>query len=101
MAVPRGPTTRLTGYWERVYRIPCCPLDRSPSSLHGPCVQLHLVGLRRSLVSSYGGNSGSPVFFFLSSEGTPGVLRLNRPRVLRLAGVIQGSFLAFHPIVGV
>src|SRR5713226_7059657 len=36
--------------WERVYRIPCCPLDRSHSSLHGQRVQIHLVGLRRSLV---------------------------------------------------
>src|SRR3989442_15564950 len=50
MAVLRGPTTRETGDGERVYRIPCCPLDRSRSPLHGQCVQIHLVGLRRSLV---------------------------------------------------
>src|SRR6266849_7038819 len=56
MAVPRGPTTRQTGYWERVYRIPCCPLDRSRSFLHGQCVRLHLVGLRRSLVRIMGEN---------------------------------------------
>lgn len=49
----------------------------------------------------YGGNSGSPVFFFLSSDGTPGRLRVNQPRVLKLAGIIQGNFGDVEPIVGV
>ena len=40
---------------------------------------------------SYGGNSGSPVFFYLGSDRTPGVLNLGNP-VLKLAGVMQGAF---------
>lgn len=40
---------------------------------------------------SYGGNSGSPVFFYLGSDRTPGVLTVGNP-VLKLAGVMQGTF---------
>ena len=40
---------------------------------------------------SYGGNSGSPVFFYLGSDRTPGILTVGNP-VLKLAGVMQGTF---------
>lgn len=46
---------------------------------------------------SYGGNSGSPVFFYLGSDRMPGGLVLGQP-VLKLAGVMQGTFLDAHEI---
>ena len=41
---------------------------------------------------SYGGNSGSPVFFYLGSDREPGSLVVGPP-ILKLAGVMQGTFL--------
>ncbi len=41
---------------------------------------------------SYGGNSGAPVFFYLGSDRNPGSLVLGPP-VLKLAGIMQGTFL--------
>lgn len=41
---------------------------------------------------SYGGNSGAPVFFYLGSDREPGSLVVGPP-VLKLAGVMQGTFL--------
>lgn len=41
---------------------------------------------------SFGGNSGSPVFFYLGATRKPGVLVLGPPKLL-LAGVMKGSFL--------
>lgn len=41
---------------------------------------------------SYGGNSGSPVFFHLGSDREPGNLIVGPP-ILKLAGVMQGTFL--------
>lgn len=49
---------------------------------------------------SYGGNSGSPVFFFLGSDRTPGSLILGPP-LLKLAGVMKGSFLDIQPVSAV
>ena len=46
---------------------------------------------------SYGGNSGSPVFFYLGSDRNPGSLILGAP-ILKLAGVMQGTFLDAHEI---
>ncbi len=40
---------------------------------------------------SYGGNSGSPVFFYLSGDRNPGVLRLGPPKLF-LAGIMTGTF---------
>lgn len=40
---------------------------------------------------SYGGNSGSPVFFYLGSDRVPGAV-IAGPPVLKLAGVMKGSF---------
>ena len=49
---------------------------------------------------SYGGNSGSPVFFYLGSDRIPGSLILGLPTV-KLAGVMSGSFLDFQPVTAV
>ena len=40
--------------------------------------------------ASYGGNSGSPVFFFLGPERIPG--QFNPGPLVKLAGVMQGRF---------
>lgn len=49
---------------------------------------------------SYGGNSGSPVFFYLGSDRTPGMLVVGSP-ILKLAGVMSGSFLDLQPVSAV
>lgn len=41
--------------------------------------------------SSFGGNSGSPVFFYLGSDREPGSLVVGTP-LLKLAGIMQGTF---------
>jgi hypothetical protein len=46
---------------------------------------------------SYGGNSGSPVFFYLGSDRIPGSLILGPP-MLKLAGVMSGSFQDLQPV---
>lgn len=48
---------------------------------------------------SYGGNSGSPVFFFLGPERDGGFTLGGR--ILRLAGIIQGTFNDVQPIVSI
>jgi hypothetical protein len=47
--------------------------------------------------ASYGGNSGSPVFLFLGPERTAGQFIVGG-RLIKLAGVMQGSFGEFAPI---
>jgi len=47
--------------------------------------------------SSYGGNSGSPVFFYLGAEREPGSIVVGSP-ILKLAGIIKGSFNDIKPI---
>lgn len=49
---------------------------------------------------SYGGNSGSPVFFYLGSDREPGGLVVGAP-ILKLAGVMQGTFLDAQEIKAV
>ncbi len=49
---------------------------------------------------SFGGNSGSPVFFYLCSDRLRGSLVLGPPE-LKLAGVMKGSFVAGSPVVEV
>jgi len=46
---------------------------------------------------SYGGNSGSPVFFYLGSDREPGSIMIGSP-ILKLAGVMKGTFLDAHEI---
>lgn len=41
--------------------------------------------------SSYGGNSGAPVFLYLGADRTPGSIVIGPPE-LRLAGVMKGAF---------
>lgn len=41
---------------------------------------------------SFGGNSGSPVFFYLGATREPGVISVGPPTLL-LAGIMKGSFL--------
>lgn len=47
--------------------------------------------------SSYGGNSGSPVFLYLGADRTPGSLVVGPP-ILRLAGVMMGAFSIGVPV---
>jgi hypothetical protein len=46
---------------------------------------------------SFGGNSGSPVFFYLGSDRKPGALILGPP-ILKLAGIMSGTFLDVQPV---
>lgn len=46
---------------------------------------------------SYGGNSGAPVFFYLGSDREPGSLFVGPP-ILKLAGVMSGTFLDVQPV---
>lgn len=47
--------------------------------------------------SSYGGNSGSPVYFYLGMDRKPGTLVIGSP-VLKLAGVVSGRFNDIVPV---
>jgi hypothetical protein len=47
---------------------------------------------------SFGGNSGSPVFFYLASDNTPGALAIGPP-LLKVAGVMKGFFGDLEPIL--
>jgi hypothetical protein len=46
---------------------------------------------------SYGGNSGSPVFFYLGSDRKPGMI-IAGPPLVKLAGIMSGTFLDKQPI---
>lgn len=46
---------------------------------------------------SYGGNSGSPVFFSLGSDRQPGSIIVGPP-IIKLAGIMMGSFNDWLPI---
>jgi len=46
---------------------------------------------------SFGGNSGSPVFFYISADNNPGVMMLGPP-VIKIAGVMKGFFGDIEPI---
>ena len=46
---------------------------------------------------SFGGNSGSPVFFYPSADNTPGMMVLG-PAVIKIAGVMKGFFGDLEPI---
>jgi len=59
--------------------------------------QKKLMDLYLIEAGSYGGNSGSPVFFYLGSDREPGSLMVGSP-ILKLAGVMQGTFLDAHEI---
>ncbi len=46
---------------------------------------------------SYGGNSGAPVFFYLGLDRQPGTI-IAGPPILKLAGVMSGTFLDVQPV---
>src|SRR6185295_15754348 len=58
-------------------------------------------GVPRDLVliesMSFGGNSGSPVFFYLGADRVPGSLYVGPPEI-KLAGVMMGAFQDLKPI---
>jgi len=58
----------------------------------GKLMELYLIE-----AGSYGGNSGAPVFFYLGSDREPGSIVVGSP-ILKLAGVMQGTFLDAHEI---
>jgi hypothetical protein len=80
----------------RFGRVAMLPEDRISwrvdASKPADMVQLYLLETQ-----SYGGNSGSPVFFFLGADRTPGALMVGPP-VIKLAGIMMGSFLDSMPI---
>ena len=47
---------------------------------------------------SFGGNSGSPVFFYLGADRQPGSIIVGQP-VIKLAGVMKGTFRDASPLV--
>jgi hypothetical protein len=49
---------------------------------------------------SFGGNSGSPVFFYLNSLRKPEKLQIGSPEIY-LAGVMTGSFLNPNPVASI
>jgi hypothetical protein len=55
-------------------------------------LQLYLIETQ-----SVGGNSGSPVFFYLGADRAPGVINVGPP-ILKLAGIMKGSFSEGSPI---
>lgn len=65
---------------------------RTPEMKVGELRELYLIETQ-----SYGGNSGSPVFFYLGADRTPGMINLGPP-VVKLAGVMSGSFQDAQPI---
>jgi hypothetical protein len=46
---------------------------------------------------SFGGNSGSPVFFYPSADNTPGIISVGSPSI-KIAGVMKGFFNDFEQI---
>ena len=61
-----------------------------------PDKELELLELYLIETFSFGGNSGAPVFFYLGSDRRPGTLLPGM--VLKLAGIMKGSFLDSYPV---
>lgn len=63
--------------------------------------KINLGGVRTELylmeANAYGGNSGSPVFFYLGADRQPGSIILGPP-IIKLAGVISGHFNDIVPV---
>lgn len=62
----------------------------------GPTEPVQEADLYLLETQSYGGNSGSPVFFYLGHDRVPGQLYMGVE--IRLAGVMRGTFLNGSPI---
>ena len=80
----------------RFGRVAMLPEDRiewrTDATKQSEYVRLYLIETQ-----SYGGNSGSPVFFSLGSDRQPGSIILGLP-VIKLAGIMTGSFNDISPI---
>lgn len=76
----------------RFGRVAMLPEDKITFEANKPPEQLYMLEIQ-----SYPGNSGSPVFFFLGSDRTPGSIVIGPP-ALRLAGVMKGFFGNLSPI---
>ena len=59
---------------------------------------LEMVDLYLLETQSFGGNSGSPVFFYLGSDRIPGSIIVGAP-IIKLAGVMKGTFRDASPLV--
>ncbi|MHB1936627.1 MAG: hypothetical protein ACYCOR_08585 [Acidobacteriaceae bacterium] len=46
---------------------------------------------------SFGGNSGSPVFYYMGSDRNPGTITVGSP-IIKIAGVMQGFFTGNEPL---
>jgi hypothetical protein len=77
----------------RFGRVAMLPEDKIHFEANKPAERLYMLETQ-----SYPGNSGSPVFFFLGADRTPGSLVLGPP-VICLAGVMKGFFGNISPIV--
>jgi hypothetical protein len=73
----------------RFGRVAMLPEDRITWQETGQAAQL--VELYLLETQSYGGNSGSPVFFYFGADRNPGSIIVGPP-VLKLAGIMRGSF---------
>lgn len=80
----------------RFGRVSMLPEDRI-EWLDNPGKPTELVELYLLETQSYGGNSGSPVFFFLGADRQAGTLYVGPP-VIKLAGVMRGSFGQTLPV---
>ncbi len=105
--INEGTDVFFTGLYPRYYgeqhnnaivrfgKVAMFPDDRIQwASLDGTSIMAELYLLE---TQSYGGNSGSPVYFYLGSDRTPGVLVLGTPAI-RLAGVMSGFFGEATPL---
>jgi len=80
----------------RFGRVAMLPEDRIPWRTD-PTKLPENVRLYLLETQTYGGNSGSPVFFFLGSDRDPGSLVLGPP-LIKLAGIMMGYFNEPSPI---
>jgi hypothetical protein len=80
----------------RFGRVAMLPEDRIPwrTDATKPAENVRLYLLE---TQSYGGNSGSPVFFSLGADRNPGSLILGPP-LIKLAGIMMGTFNEPSPI---
>jgi hypothetical protein len=74
----------------RFGKVAMLPDDRIPWKTD-PAKPAQLVQTYLIETQTYGGNSGSPVFFYLGSDRIPGSITVGPPE-LRLAGIMEGHF---------
>jgi hypothetical protein len=74
----------------RFGKVAMLPDDRIPWKTD-PAKPAQLVQTYLIETQTYGGNSGSPVFFYLGSDRVPGSIIVGPPE-LKLAGIMEGHF---------